>query len=108
MVDNNLKETIHDIPYRNLRPSVKLIGNYGVLFLLWGWAGFLKFILDYIEKYTYISISLRQGVGILGYIVIAFWLAGTIYFLYRHSTTKLTYFGYTLRIVWISMIFAMV
>jgi len=108
MSDTSLKEPIQDIPFRDLRPSARLIGNYGILFLLWGWAGLLKFILDYIEEYTFISISLRQGVEILGYIVIAFWMAGTIYFLYRHSAMKLTYFGYILRIVWISMILSMV
>ena len=108
MSESELKEPIQDIPFRGLKPSTRLIANYGILFILWGWAGLLKFILDYIEKYAFISISMRETIGIMGKLVVILWLGLTLYFLYHHGKMKLTYFGLVLRSIWVSMILSMV
>lgn len=108
MTDNELNEPIQDIPYRNLKPSRRLIANYGTLFMLWGWAGLIKYILDYIREFAILSIIMRQSVTFLGYFVVILWLGGTLYFLYHHSQMKLTYFGLVLRFIWISMVLSMV
>ena len=101
------KDISHSQPEDHI-PSNNLLANYGVLFMLWGGAGVLKFGLDYIDKYANISILMRQSIRIMGYLVIILWLIGTIYFLYKHGQAKLTYYGLTLRFVWVSMVLAMV
>ena len=108
MTDTKLNEPIQDIPYKDLKPSRLLISNYGILLMLWGWGGLIKYILDYIRDYTILSIVMRQSVTFLGYFVIILWLGGTIYFLYQHGLMKLTYFGYVLRFIWISMVISMI
>lgn len=107
-MDENSANTESGLGLDDIIPSGKLLANYGILFMLWGGAGVLKFGLDYIDKYAYISIFMRQSIRIMGYLVIILWLVGTIYFLYKHGKSKLTYFGLVLRFVWGSMALAMV
>ena len=107
MSSENLNNGSVDLSLDKMRPSNRAIAHYGLLFMLWGWMSVLRFVLDLIEKYAYISITLRWVVEVFGYLLLIGWLAGTIYFLYRERTQKLTYFGLSLRFIWVSLLLSM-
>lgn len=88
--------------------SRKKLKNDGILFILWGWIGFISYFLEYLTQtvpHTY-QFSIFKS-----YTTVILPIAGiilTVIYLIRKSRKVSTYIGIALRYVWIAMFVGMV
>lgn len=88
--------------------SRKKLKNDGILFILWGWIGFISYFLEYLTQtvpHTY-QFSIFKS-----YTTVILPIAGiilTVIYLIRKSRKVSTYIGIALRYVWVGMFVGMV
>lgn len=88
--------------------SRKKLKNDGILFILWGWIGFISYLLEYLIQtvpHTY-QFSIFKN-----YTTVILPIAGiiiTVIYLIRKSRKASTYIGIALRYVWVGMFVGMV
>jgi hypothetical protein len=87
-----------------IQVSQKKLKNDGILFILWGWIMFLKYISIYILQKTINTYQIRKIVehseNVIGLLAVAF----SIYYVLTQRKKVQTYIGISLRYVWISLI----
>lgn len=88
--------------------SRKKLKNDGILFILWGWIGFISYFLEYLTQtvpHTYQFSTFKS------YTTVILPIAGiilTVIYLIRKSRKVSTYIGIALRYVWVGMFVGMV
>jgi len=88
--------------------SHKKLRTDGILFVVWGWIGFLSGFWQYLIRTYPHTYSLDQ---VSRWIITPLPVAGLIFtlvYLYRKSRKATTYLSISLRYVWISLFFTMV
>lgn len=91
-----------------IQVSRKRLKNDGILFILWGWIGFITCFMEYLSgviTHTY------QLTLIKGYVTVILPISGIIFtigYVYKQSCKATTYISISLRYVWASLIVGMV
>jgi len=91
-----------------IEASHKRIKNDGILFIVWGWIGFITGFVHYLTgtiPHTYMTGR------IIKWFTMTLPIAGllfTVYYLYTKSRKATTYIGISLRYVWVSLFVVMI
>lgn len=91
-----------------IKVSHKKIRHDGILFIVWGWIGFITYASDFLLSTNIHTIRMTHFVKYAALILAIAGFVFTAFYLYRQRKRVTTYIGISLRYVWISLIVCMV
>lgn len=89
--------------------SKKKMKNDGILFILWGWVGFINyFVCGYLSAVVPFPYKLQYLSNILSIVLLISGFAYTVYYLFQQSKKYQSYISISVRYVWITLLGSMV
>ena len=111
-------EQSNDVPLNELQSltviremiiiSKNQLKNNGILFIIWGWAFAISYLVEFLKSKLVITYRINQWLNTLGIILPLIVLAYTGYHLYASRRKATTYISISLRYVWISLFLCLV
>ena len=88
--------------------SHKKMKNDGILFIVWGWIGFLTYMSEFLLNMITHTQRMSQFVKYAGFAMAIAGFVFTAVYIYRQRNKVTTYIGISLRYVWVSLLVCLV
>lgn len=113
-MDTNISESFDEnqslqVIREMIQVSQKKMKSDGILFIIWGWIYFVNyFFLNYLPGIIVTTHQIMQFVRFFRIVLPVIGLAYTLYYIFKQGLKVTTYFGLTLRYVWVSLFLSLV
>ena len=91
-----------------IQVSHKKLKNDGILFILWGWISFIRYLSEYLLGILTHTHQIKLFIKYTGVVLTILGFIYTIIYVYKQRQRVTTYIGISLRFVWISLFIGLV